>query len=102
MVTTAPFQLSLPGFSGPLDLLLRLIQQQRLDITGVSLVQVTEQYLAHLHSQKPADVAELSEFVAIGARLLWLKSRSLLPRTPEAAQEIEDAAADLTEALREY
>lgn len=97
------FALRLPAFEGPLDLLLHLIERRELDVTAVSLLEVTEQYLAHLRAGDRIDVARLAEFIAIGARLLLLKSRALLPRPPEEEDgaEEEDAEA-LVAALREY
>ncbi|MCY4639289.1 MAG: segregation/condensation protein A [Chloroflexi bacterium] len=100
----APFALRLPAFEGPLDLLLQLIERRELDVTAVSLLEVTEQYLAHLRAADRIDVARLAEFIAIGARLLLLKSRALLPRAPEEGEESaeEDDAEALVAALREY
>ncbi len=100
------FSFTLPAFQGPLDLLLHLIESNELDVTEVSLLEVTDQYLKHLRSRERIDIGELAEFIAVGARLLLLKSRALLPRDPDAAvEEDEDAAADirgLVEALRDY
>lgn len=95
-----------PVFEGPLDLLLHLIEAQDLDITAVSLVQVTDQYLAALRAADQIDLRALADFVAVGAKLLFLKSRALLPRTPEQlsqdALETEEIAQDLTAQLEEY
>ncbi len=95
-----------PVFEGPLDLLLHLIEAENLDITTVSLVQVTDQYLAALRSGESLDLRALADFVAIGAKLLLLKSRALLPRSPEEAAaddlEAEEIALDLTAQLAEY
>ena len=100
------FSLTLPAFQGPLDLLLHLIESNELDVTEVSLLQVTDQYLQHLRSREHIDIGALADFIAIGARLLLLKSRALLPRDPDAAVEDDgDPAADirgLVEALRDY
>ncbi len=102
----AGFQLALPAFQGPLDLLLHLIETSELDVTEVSLLQVTDQYLQHLRSREQIDIGAMAEFIAIGARLLLLKSRALLPREPDAVDdEDEDPATDirgLVEALRDY
>lgn len=96
------FQLQLDVFEGPLDLLLHLIQQEDLDITAVSLVQVTGQYLTYLRSGDEIDATALAEFIVTGARLLYLKSRALLPQ-PEADEEpVEDISDDLVRRLREY
>ena len=99
---TAAFQLQLPVFEGPLDLLLYLIERQELDITAVSLVQVTDQYLSHLRSGEQIDAAALAEFIAIGARLLFLKSRALLPQPPADEEPEEELSEDLVRRLREY
>ena len=97
--TIPPLQLSLPGFEGPIELLLRLTEREQFDITTVSLVEVTSQYLQHFRAQPWADAVALGDFVATGARLLLLKSRSLLHRPAEDAEE-EDAAAEEAELLR--
>lgn len=98
--------LHLERFEGPLDLLLHLIEQRDLDITEVSLLAVTEQYLAQLRSAETINMSALSDFVAVGARLLLLKSRALLPREDEGDEEpTEEDAADpeaLLAALQEY
>src|SRR5436309_2069638 len=93
-------------FEGPLDLLLHLIEREELEITTVSLIQVTDQYVAALRSSESIDMRALADFVAVGAKLLFLKSRALLPRTPEQIEEdereVEAIAEDLTAQLEEY
>lgn len=93
-------------FEGPLDLLLHLIEREDLDITAVSLVQVTDQYVALLKAADQIDLRALADFVAVGAKLLLLKSRALLPRTADQivadALEAEEIAQDLTAQLEEY
>ena len=99
------FRFDLPTFDGPLDLLLHLIERDELDITEVSLLSVTEQYLKHLRAQEHINLGMLAEFIAIGARLLLLKSRALLPREVQPPVEDEDEGNDirpLIEALKEY
>jgi segregation and condensation protein A len=97
--------LHIPDFDGPLDLLLHLIERDDLDITTVSLVQVTEQYLRQLRSADSINLAALADFVAVGARLLLLKSRALLPREDVPAEDIDNDETDpeaLVAALQEY
>jgi len=98
------FELKLSVFEGPLDLLLHLIEREELDITTVSLAQVTDQYWGYLHSASGLDPEALAEFIAIGARLLYIKSRALLPefrpRAPE--EEKEDVGEQLAQMLVEY
>jgi segregation and condensation protein A len=93
-------------FEGPLDLLLHLIEKEDLDITSVSLVAVTDQYMRMLRAGDAIDMRALADFVATGAKLLLLKSRALLPRTADEvaadALEAEEIAQDLTQQLEEY
>jgi segregation and condensation protein A len=100
------FKLNVPlrdgAFEGPLDLLLHLIERNELDVTEVSLLQVTEQYLRYLRAADEINVGALADFVAIGARLLLLKSRALLPVEEEEPEFEEDESEDLVKALREY
>jgi segregation and condensation protein A len=99
-------EIELPAFRGPLDLLLHLIEKDELDITTVSLVQVTDQYLAILRGQEGIDLGAMSEFVAVGSKLVFLKSRALLPVAPgtdeTSLDEAEDVGAQLVEMLEQY
>ena len=105
---TEAIQIQLPLFEGPLDLLLRLLQRQDLDITEISLLQVADQYLEAVHAREITNAKELAEFVSIGARLIQMKSRALLPEKNEPNEEDyfeEDPAhegLDLVTMLREY
>src|SRR3989304_4392052 len=92
---------STPVFEGPLDLLLHLIEREDLDITAVSLVQVTDQYLALLRSADQIDLRALADFVAVGAKLLLLKPPALGEVEAEE-REAEEIAQDLTAQLEEY
>lgn len=98
-------EITLPVFQGPLDLLLHLIERDDLDITAVSLVAVTDQYLRAIRTSEGFDAAALAEFVAIGAKLIYLKSKALLPRPPEDSDEDiedDDVGRELVDLLREY
>ena len=97
------YEVQLPVFEGPLDLLLHLIEQQELDITTIALAQVTDQYLAHLHGLQEVVPDDLTAFLTVAARLLLIKSRVLLPRPPSGIEEEEeDVGEDLIRQLREY
>src|SRR5260370_27956208 len=94
----------LPVFEGPLDLLLHLIEKRQMEITTISLVAVTDQYLAYLQQcQEPESMplANMAAFISIATRLLYIKSQSLLPHTSkeEITGEMEDAAALARERL---
>jgi segregation and condensation protein A len=67
-------------YSGPLDLLLQLIEKAELDITKLALAQVTDQYLEYMHQLEQQNAAEVSAFLVIAARLVQIKSAALLPR----------------------
>ena len=94
------YQLRLPVFEGPLDVLLRLIERDQLAITDVSLVAVTQQFLDYTASLRDVPPAVLADFAAIAARLLALKARSLLPAPPVTEEEPEPD--DLTRQLAAY
>ncbi len=96
----------LPVFEGPLDLLLHLIEKRQMEITTISLVAVTDQYLAYLQQwQEPGSMplANMAAFISIATRLLYIKSQSLLPQASkeEMTGEMEDAAA-MAEELRTH
>jgi segregation and condensation protein A len=97
------FTIDVPTFRGPLALLHHLIEREELDVTEVSLLAVTEQYLAHLHDAERIDLTALAEFVAVGARLLLLKSRALLPSEGEQPSDEDDGDPQgLIDAINEY
>ncbi len=97
------YQVALPVFEGPLDLLLHLIEREELDITQVSLAQITNQYLDYLAQLSERDPDNLADFLVVAAKLLLIKSRVLLPQppAPPAADE-EDIGEDLVRQLIEY
>jgi segregation and condensation protein A len=99
------YQVALPLFEGPLDLLLHLIERQELDITRVSLAQVTNQYLDYLAQLGQRDPDNLADFLVVAAKLLLIKSRVLLPQPPSppsAEDAEEDIGQDLVRQLVEY
>src|SRR5437667_11151112 len=105
----ARYVVRLPVFEGPLDLLLHLIEKRQMEITTISLVVVTDQYLAYLQQWKTEQLplANMAAFVSIAARLLFIKSQSLLPHSSpiETTSEVESAIAiaeDLQRHLLEY
>ena len=85
------YKIKTEKFSGPLDLLLQLIEQQKLEITEISLSQVTDQYIQHLEEMQEFDPEELADFLVVAGRLLFLKSKALLPylETDEEEDDLE-------------
>ena len=102
-VVAEPYQVRLPVFEGPLDLLLHLIEREELDITSVSLAQVTDQYLTYLSLMEKPAAEVLADFLVVAAKLLLIKSRALLPQPPgDLSTEEEDVGEDLARQLIEY
>jgi segregation and condensation protein A len=97
------YSIRLPEFEGPLDLLLQMIERAELDITRVSLAAVADQYLEFVAKPGNIELNSLADYLVLAARLILIKSRSLLPQ-PAAEQqvEVEDSAESLARQLREY
>jgi len=98
---TGNYSVTTPVYEGPLDLLLQLIERAELDITAVSLAQVTEQYLEYIH-QMLVPAEEISAFLVVAAKLLQIKSEALLPRAPTREVGEEDIGEALARQLRIY
>ncbi|HZU04847.1 MAG TPA: segregation/condensation protein A [Chloroflexota bacterium] len=94
-----PLVVALPEFTGPLELLLDLIQKRQLDVTALSLAAVADQYLEQVLARQ-GELEPLSEFLVVASQLLLIKSRALL-RLPEECDG-EDPAAELRQRLVEY
>jgi segregation and condensation protein A len=88
-------------FEGPLDLLLSLIEERKLDITQIALAEVTEQFLQHIRQLTSLDPAVLADYLSIAAKLLVIKSKAILPSL-EIEIEEEDSAEDLAGRLLLY
>ena len=84
------YQINTEVYSGPLDLLLQLIERAELDITRLALAQVTDQYLEYLHQLEEQNAAEVSAFLVIAARLVQIKSSALLPRPVTPGIQVEE------------
>lgn len=97
------YSVILPEYEGPLDLLLQMIERAELDITRMSLASVADQYLEFVTKPGNIELNALADYLVLAARLILIKSRSLLPR-PETEQEIEleDSADALARQLRDY
>ena len=99
-------QIQVQGFSGPIDLLLDLIDREELDITALSLAEVTDQYWQEIEGSSAQDADALADFISVGSKLLFIKSCALLPsaKPPEAdlEQEIDQTAEELTALLADH
>ena len=99
------YKVKLEIFEGPLDLLLYLIKQDEIDIYDISLERITSQYLEYLQAFKELNIEVAGEFIVMAANLIYLKSRSLLPRDQQPPEEDameDDPRWELIRQLIEY
>lgn len=89
-------------FEGPLDLLLHLIDKNKVDIYDIPIVEITEQYLDYIKKMKTEDMNVMSEFLVMAATLIDIKCRMLLPKEVNEDGEEEDPRAELVQKLLEY
>ena len=89
-------------FEGPLDLLLHLIDKNKVNIYDIPIVEITSRYMEYIAEMKRQDLNVLSEFLVMAATLIDIKSKMLLPRDPEVEEEEEDPRAELVQQLLEY
>ena len=89
-------------FEGPLDLLLHLIDKNKVNIYDIPIVEITSQYMEYIAEMKRRDLNVLSEFLVMAATLIDIKSKMLLPSNPDAEEEEEDPRAELVQQLLEY
>lgn len=95
-------EVKLEAFEGPLDLLLHLIEKNKIDIYDIPIVKITEQYLAYIRKMETEDMNVMSEFLVMAAALLDIKCKMLLPREVNEEGEEEDPRAELVQKLLEY
>lgn len=92
----------LQAFEGPLDLLLHLIEKNKVDIYDIPIVEITEQYLDYIKAMEREDMNVMSEFLVMAATLLDIKCKMLLPKEVNEEGEEEDPRAELVQKLLEY
>ena len=89
-------------FEGPLDLLLHLLDKNKVNIYDIPIVEITNQYMGYIAEMKRRDLNILSEFLVMAATLIDIKSKMLLPTTGEEEEEEEDPRNELVQQLLEY
>ena len=94
------YKIKLEQFEGPLDLLLQLIEKEDLNINQISLARIADEYINYVNSRKNIPLDELSDFLLVASKLLYIKSKSLLPYLEW--NEAEDEAIELEEQLKLY
>ena len=92
----------LQAFEGPLDLLLHLIEKNKVDIYDIPIVEITAQYLEYIKAMETQDMNVMSEFLVMAATLLDIKCKMLLPKEINEEGEEEDPRAELVQKLLEY
>lgn len=97
-----PYNIKLPTYEGPLDLLLHLIKKNKIDIYDIPIASITSQYLEYLEAMKELNLEIAGEFLLMAATLLHIKSRMLLPIVQVENIEEEDPRAELVHKLVEY
>ena len=97
-----PIPLKLQVFEGPMDLLMHLIEKNKIDIYDIPIVTITDQYLEYVRQMEHSDMNVTSEFLVMAATLLDIKSRMLLPREEDEEGEEEDPRDELVRRLLEY
>jgi segregation and condensation protein A len=95
------YRVSLPAFEGPLDLLMHLIKQHKIDIYDIPIVLITRQYNEYLDAMTELDLEIAADYIYMAALLIHIKSKMLLPRDDSGEQQ-EDPRAELVEKLLEY
>ncbi|HUS88370.1 MAG TPA: segregation/condensation protein A [Desulfosporosinus sp.] len=98
-------QVELPAYKGPLDLLLTLIQQEKVDIYDIPIARIADQFVEAVRHMGPMDMEVTTEFLVLAAQLLYIKSRDLLPKPPKNEQGQvgeEDLRQELVERLLAY
>jgi len=94
---------TLEKFEGPLDLLLHLIEKNKINIYDIPIVEITEQYMEYIRQMQEQDMEVMSEFLVMAATLLNIKSKMLLPQEePEDTEEPVDPRQELVERLLQY
>lgn len=97
------YNIKIQDFEGPLDLLMHLIEKDKVDIYDIPIVDIAEQYITYLNAMKEFDMDVASDFLVMAATLLQIKSRMLLPKPPvESEEEQEDPRQMLVDMLVEY
>ena len=95
-------EVKLQVFEGPLDLLLHLIDKNKIDIYDIPIVEITNQYMEYIRAMEQEDLNVMSEFLLMAATLLDIKCRMLLPKEVNEEGEEEDPRQELVDQLLQY
>ncbi len=96
------FEIKLPQFEGPFDLLLFFIERDELDIQNIPIAKITKDFLNYIHQMQSLNIEVASEFILVAATLMSIKAKMLLPRYEAGLEEGFDPRTDLIEQLIAY
>lgn len=96
------YQVKLPIFEGPFDLLLHLIKKNEIDIYNIPISKITDEYLAYIQMMEMLDLNIAGDFIVMAATLMYIKSKMLLPPDETEEEVVEDPRAELVRKLLEY
>jgi len=102
MEDTNSYKVQLPFFEGPMDLLLHLIKKNEINIYDIPIAFITEQYLGYIEMLKVLNLDSIGDFLLMAATLMYIKSKMLLPPTPDEEGEEADPREELVKRLVEY
>ena len=95
-------EVKLEAFEGPLDLLLHLIEKNKIDIYDIPIAEITDQYMEYVNQMESSDLDTMSDFLLVAAQLINIKSRMLLPKEEKENGEETDPREELVNRLLEY
>jgi segregation and condensation protein A len=89
------YQVKIEKFEGPFDLLLQMIEKEEMNITDISLAHIADQFVEYIERMDNLNPAEMADFLVVAAKLLWIKSKALLPSLELEGEDGSDLAAQL-------
>ncbi len=89
------YQIKIEKFEGPFDLLLQMIEEEEMSIAEISLAKIADQFVEYLERMENLNPAEMADFLVVAAKLLWIKSKTLLPALEIEGEDGSDLAAQL-------
>ncbi len=96
------YQVQLPNFEGPMDLLLYLIKKNEIDLYDIPIAFILDEYMKYVDMMKVLNLNTIGEFLVLAAHLLYIKSRMLIPAVKDEEGEMEDPRGNLVQKLLEY
>jgi len=102
LLESSKYKIRVEDFEGPLDLLCHLVEKNKMDIYHISINEIADQYMEYLHSMEALNLEVTGEFLVMASNLLYMKSKTLLPKEKVEEPEEEDLQEELVQRLLEY